>query len=1321
MRGLRNNPRTLAFLFALMLANQVRPEGLGANIESSADSRAFRFWSPVSVRTMSASQINLAWQQAARNGFGIERATDQNGRPGVWVRIAFLGPSVRSFEDKGLAPNQTYWYRLRVLDQFQPGRPESTTTLPLGPSEPTALAVSSAQINLHWKADAHGQAGFKIQRALDHNGNPGTWKEIAQIGAAKTSYSDRGLSPDTLYWFRVCAFNSGGSSGFSKSIKAATPPQPCDLSIAKWGTLFGTQPAMNSQVKAISAGSDFAFALMGDGTVTAFGTNYFGPIAPPSDLAEVSGISAGAAHGLALKSNATVVGWGNDFAGAATPPTNLTGVVAIAAGAVHSLALKSDGTVIAWGDKTYGAATPPTNLTDVIAIAAGVVHSLALKSDGTVVGWGDNTSGEAVPPTNLIDVVAIAAGSSSSHSMALKADGTVVAWGFNQYGQATPPPNLTGVIAISAGARHSLALKSDGTIVSWGDNSYGQAIPRGFTGRVSAISAGGGYSLALATAPSAPDFRFATVESADKINLVWRDNSSNETGFRIERARDNGHHAPGSWSVIATVGANIKKYGDTMVAAHNTYWYRLQSFDQCGDSAFNPPFSIKVSAPPAPDAFAASLGETNRAELSWQENTNGVAGYEIERARDVSGKPGTWQVISKVKATNDFSINFTDPPVAENNTYSFNFTDSTVAANNIYWYRVRAFNGIGFSSYSSRAAVACLPPAAPPLSGYAFADQGRLYWYAYSDTVQGYRVERALDHSGSPGDWQEIATLGKSETSYTNAGLVLGQTYWYRLQGFNWAGSSPYSEISLGPQPLRAPSPVTASVGATNQIKLSWFMSFMDQQGFKVERALDADGAPGAWSEIANLSLPETNYGLYADSGVAAYTTNWYRVRAYNVFGDSPYSDAVSVRIVPPATPFLSASTTFVTNVDLFIRAHSGGSGGFKVERAPDAGGNPGAWAEIDTFRLGDISVTYYTDRTLYPNTTAWYRVRAFNWVGESPLSDPIRVSLSPPPAPILDSLLIGETNQILLRWRSAGLAQGFRVQRAPDENGSPGTWTEVANGAFTSYSYPVFYYTDSLPTNMATNITYWYRVLSINIVGDSPPSFPLSIIVGPPPMPDNFTVTTDHNRATLSWTIDFFSYGPVFQFTVERALDARGTPGPWFELADPNGNDGFCIDSGLTVNRTYWYRVRTYNWAGASPYTVPLSVTIAPGIAGPPDGAAVPVDSASAEYLYDFGTTIAPVTGQPAGVALTHRLSRTDVSSVQIVSISSTSGLRITWSTWGGSTNFVQAASSLKGGFSNISPALIIPGGGAAAATFLDNDISTNAPVRLYRIKNTR
>lgn len=83
-----------------------------------------------------------------------------------------------------------------------------------------------------------------------------------------------------------------------------------------------------------------------------------------------------------------------------------------------------------------------------------------------------------------------------------------------------------------------------------------------------------------------------------------------------------------------------------------------------------------------------------------------------------------------------------------------------------------------------------------------------------------------------------------------------------------------------------APSGLTAASGGSNIINLAWTDNSNNETGFKVERKT---GSGGTWSEIAGSLAAGTS--SYSNTGLSAGTTYYYRVRAYNVTGNSSYSN----------------------------------------------------------------------------------------------------------------------------------------------------------------------------------------------------------------------------------------------------------------------------------------------------------------------------------------------------------------------------------------------------------------------------------------------
>jgi hypothetical protein len=98
--------------------------------------------------------------------------------------------------------------------------------------------------------------------------------------------------------------------------------------------------------------------------------------------------------------------------------------------------------------------------------------------------------------------------------------------------------------------------------------------------------------------PAAPSALTASATSTSTINLGWTDNSSDETGFAIERCTGSGctNFAP-----IATAAANATAYSDGGRTASTTYTYRVQAVNSIANlsSAYsNTASATTLDSPP---------------------------------------------------------------------------------------------------------------------------------------------------------------------------------------------------------------------------------------------------------------------------------------------------------------------------------------------------------------------------------------------------------------------------------------------------------------------------------------------------------------------------------------------------------------------------------------------------------------------------------------------------------------------------------------------------------------------------------------------------
>jgi len=95
---------------------------------------------------------------------------------------------------------------------------------------------------------------------------------------------------------------------------------------------------------------------------------------------------------------------------------------------------------------------------------------------------------------------------------------------------------------------------------------------------------------------------------AQSLTLAWKDNSSNEDGFRIQRKLG----TAGTFVDLKDVGVNVTMHLDTTTLADTEYCYRLSSFNLAGASAStNEVCGTAVSLPNVPtDATVIQIQTT---------------------------------------------------------------------------------------------------------------------------------------------------------------------------------------------------------------------------------------------------------------------------------------------------------------------------------------------------------------------------------------------------------------------------------------------------------------------------------------------------------------------------------------------------------------------------------------------------------------------------------------------------------------------------------------------------------------------------------------
>ncbi|NQT34315.1 hypothetical protein HQ587_03925 [bacterium] len=555
-----------------------------------------------------------------------------------------------------------------------------------------------------------------------------------------------------------------------------------------------------------------------------------------------------------------------------------------------------------------------------------------------------------------------------------------------------------------------------------------------------------------------------------------------------------------------------------------------------------------------PTDLAAEIMSHNEIELTWIDNSSGVASFKIYRSTDGS----TWDAPVEIDAG---GTKFNDVGLSEGTTYH---------------YQIKAVVS-GTESAASMPVSAMTMPIAPTgfvLSGLS-SSSIELSWGDESDVEDGYLLQRKLNADAEFGTSIELSA---NVTTYEDTDIEADMTYNYRLRATLGEISSEWSDI-ITVSVVMGPSDLSAAVVSDSEIELAWSDNSNIETGFCLERKVDGS------AEWLTAATPATNSTSYNDTDLDEATSYSYRIIAVYEAGEADTTNEAGATTYPNAPSELTAllEEGDPTIVNLTWVDNSSAELQFELQRKMEGD------IQFRSIAHPSVDATSYMDRNLETNQTFYYRIRT---VAEgnnySVWSEEVGITttdLTPAAPSNLEAMAISY-HEIALTWvDNADNEETFELERSTERYGE---YTIIATLPADARQYN--------DDELEALTTYYYKIRAFNEHGYSLYSLIVNVttLEGPPTTPENLSVLNyGYNYVRLIWT-DAENNEAGFIF--ERSLSSDDG---WMVI-DTLGPDTaeFLDRDNIEPLTTYFYRMLAYNWVGRSDYSNVVNVTT---IQGPP------------------------------------------------------------------------------------------------------------------------
>lgn len=424
----------------------------------------------------------------------------------------------------------------------------------------------------------------------------------------------------------------------------------------------------------------------------------------------------------------------------------------------------------------------------------------------------------------------------------------------------------------------------------------------------------------------APSDLIANVVSEAQVNLFWKDNTDNETGFEVFRSTSSGE----PYEFIAKTGPDAVFYADKTVSPNTTYYYVIRAINNTGAS----PISQEVIAVTPDDLKAPSIpqnlygtGNLDLASITlyWDasEDNVGVAGYDIYRVNGdnsltyIGTTDKTTYVVSGLVANTQHTFVVRAKDLTGNLSPSSSQTTVTVqfCGVNFKLYKNSPWNSVDelrevevhYRGHSDNFDINIIDQYFPDdLNYFGFVFEGYIWInnpgnYTFTtNSDDGSKLwindQQVVDNDGRHGRQDREGSVNlsagrhKIKVAFFQANQGYGLDVSYRgpdtgnIKTIIAGDVLCSTNTTTPPSGLEAPDDLHASAISGSQINLAWTDNNAGEASYEVYRRKE----DGQYILVQTLS-PGTE--TFEDKYLEANTTYYYKLRAVSASGESDFTD----------------------------------------------------------------------------------------------------------------------------------------------------------------------------------------------------------------------------------------------------------------------------------------------------------------------------------------------------------------------------------------------------------------------------------------------